>query len=546
MVLVTRIVFALSLAWLHLVSSSTRAADNAGKGRPTSDRPNFLVILADDLGFSDLGCYGGEIQTPNLDRLARRGLRFTQFYNTSRCWPTRSALLTGFYPQQIGMDPPTQRLPEWTRLLPHHLKPLGYRSYHVGKWHVPGARRSVADGGFDRSYRLEDHDRNFNPTRLIEDDRPLPAIPPGTDYYTSTDFADVAIRYLREHSREQTGQPFFLYLAFTVPHFPLQAPAEDVARYRGRYLAGWDEIRDRRWRRLRKEGLFSGELSSREASVIPYWNLAESNLVQQLGPGEVGRVAPWETLNQEQRQFQATKMAIHAAMVDRMDREIGRVLEQVRSMGAWDETLILFASDNGASAEQIVRGDGHDTSASSGSARTFLCLGPGWSTASNTPFRRHKSWVHEGGVATPLIVHWPDGLGRRGGVRQDLGHVIDLVPTLYELAAGRTGTPPMDARAPAFPGRSLVPALMKGAEVEREFLYFHHDGNRALRLGNWKLVAGRPQTNRWSLYDMRLDRTELHDEAARYPERVSAMAARWESLEREYRREAADGGVGQQ
>ncbi|MBL9139698.1 MAG: arylsulfatase [Verrucomicrobiales bacterium] len=509
-------------------------------------RPNFLVILADDLGFSDLGCYGGEIHTPNLDRLARRGLRFTQFYNTARCWPTRSALLTGYYPQQIGMDPPTQRLPAWTRLLPHYLRPFGYRSYHVGKWHIPGAPRSVADGGFDRSYRLEDHDRNFHPTRRIENDRALPAIPPGTDFYTSTDFADVAIRYLGDHAREHADQPFFLYLAFTVPHFPLQAPSRDVARYRHRYRIGWDNIREQRWRRLTREGLVACELGPREESVVPYWNLETSNLLRQLGAGEVGHAVAWNLLNEEQRQFQATKMAIHAAMVDRMDREIGRVLDQVRAMGEWEDTVILFMSDNGASAEQIVRGDGHEARAVPGSAGSYLCLGPGWSMASNTPFRRHKSWVHEGGVATPLILHWPRGIGRRGGLRSNVGHVIDLVPTLHELASGGPGSPPMDSRAPAFPGRSLVPTLAQDGAVERDFLYFHHDGNRALRVGDWKLVSGRPETNAWCLYHLGTDRSETRDVAAEHPARVSEMTSRWEALEAVYRRQAVEGAVGQQ
>lgn len=517
-----------------------------GPGGTTRRPPNFLVILADDLGFSDLGCYGGEIRTPNLDGLARRGLRFTQFYNTARCWPTRAALLTGYYPQQIGMDPPTNRFPAWTRLLPHHLKPLGYRSYHVGKWHVPGAPRSVADGGFDRSYRLEDHDRNFHPTRRIEDDRPLPAVPPGTDYYSTTDFAEVAVRYLADHNRDHSDQPFFLYLAFTVPHFPLQAPERDVARYRSRYRVGWDRIREQRGRRLTRQGLVGCDLGPREETVVPYWNLEETALVQKLGFGEVGHAVAWDTLDAEQQRFQATKMAIHAAMVDRMDREIGRVLEQVRSMGVWDDTVIVFASDNGASAEQIVRGDGHDLSSPPGSARTFLCLGPGWSTASNAPFRRHKSWVHEGGVATPLIVHWPDGVGRRGGIRTEVGHVIDVVPTLYELAVGRPGLPPLKARAPAYPGRSLWPALTQGGQVEREFLYFHHDGNRALRMGDWKLVSGRPETNRWSLFHLASDRSESRDLASEHPDRVSAMAERWQSLETAYRRQATEGAVDQQ
>ena len=220
------------------------------RGKPVVPRPNVVVIVADDMGFSDAGCYGGEIQTPNLDRLAGGGLRFTQFYNTARCWPSRAALMTGYYPQQIRMDPPRGRVPEWTRALPQFLRPLGYRSYHAGKWHVMGVPRTCADAGFDHSYRLEDHDHNFNPKNLLEDDLKLPAIQPGSGYYTTTAFADQMIRYLKEHAEQHAKQPFFAYLAFTSPHFPLQAPQEDIDCYRDQYQAGWEVVRAERYKEL--------------------------------------------------------------------------------------------------------------------------------------------------------------------------------------------------------------------------------------------------------------------------------------------------------
>lgn len=499
-------------------------------------RPNVLLILADDMGYSDLGCYGGEIATPNLDRLAARGLRFSQFYNTARCWPTRGALLTGYYPQQIRMDPPKGRFPEWTRTLPHYLKPLGYRSYHSGKWHIHGAPRALADGGFDRSYRVEDHDRNFAPKRIIEDDQPAPSPPAESGYYTTRAYADHAIRCLREHSEKYPHQPFFSYLAFTVPHFPLQAPPEDVARYRDRYLEGWEIMRRDRYQRQKHLGLIRGPLSEPEAQIR-----APSGAVgveKKIGPGEVVYAVPWEDLNEEQQRFQAVKMAIHAAMVDRMDQEIGRVLDQIQRMGQLDHTIVLFLSDNGASAEILVRGDGHDPAAVPGSAASYLCLGPGWSTACNTPFRRHKIWVHEGGISTPLIVHWPDGIQARGEWRETMGHVIDLVPTLLEVVGVRLDS--QAPGAPSFPGRSLVPAFAKNAPIPRQELYFHHSGNRALRTGDWKLVSASDQTNRWELYDLTRDRGETADLSSQYPERVREMAQRWQTLTEEFQRQAGN------
>ncbi len=525
------------LAWgTWLAASAAQAAPPETKGSP----PNFVIILADDLGFSDLGCYGGEIATPHLDRLAAGGLRFTQFYNTARCWPTRSSLMTGYYAQQIRMDPPKGRLPAWSRLLPHYLKPLGYRAYHSGKWHVNGAPKPVLDGGFDRSYVIHDHDRFFHPQRANLDDKPVPAVPKGSDFYLTRHIADRAIEFLTEHQTSHADTPFLLYLAFTCPHFPLHALDEDIHRYRDKYLEGWDVVRRRRWERQRELGFPETELSKLEPETIPSWNLPAEQLTARIGAGEVARAVAWDTLTDEQRKFQATNMAIHAAMIDRMDQEIGRVLDQLRAMQVFDNTVIFFLSDNGASAEQIIRGDQHDPQAALGSADSYLCLGPGWSTCANTPFRRHKYWTHEGGVATPCIVHWPAGIPKAGEWRHDVGHVVDLAPTLLELG----GTTLIAARrgvgGPVFPGHSLVPTWARDGSLSREFVFFHHQGNRGLRMGDWKIVSSVQSQDRWELYNLAQDRTESHDlsrSEAEHP-RLEAMQARWQDLEIQFRRDA--------
>jgi arylsulfatase len=496
-------------------------------------KPNVLIILADDLGYSDLGCYGSEIATPNLDSLAKSGLRFTQCYNTARCWPTRCALVTGYYPQQTRSDPRQGLFPAWTRTLPQLLKPLGYRSYHSGKWHVNGAPKPVADGGFDRSYDLEDHDRNFYPKRHMENDAPQPPVAKESGYYSSTAFTDHALRCLKEHADTYPSRPFFSYLAFTVPHFPLQAPAEDIARYRDRYLEGWEKIRAQRYQRQRETGLFTAALSAVEGQLGPPYHFPKD--LEILGTNEVNRPLPWDALTPAQRVFQANKMAVHAAMIDRMDREIGRVLDQLRAMGAFDNTLILFASDNGASAEMMVRGDGHDPQAAPGSAESYLCLGPGWSAVANTPFRRHKTWVHEGGIATPLIAHWPAGIAARGAFRHDLCHVIDFLPTVLALAGAEPALPP---DAPPLPGRSLAPAFAKDGAVTRDGLFFSHENNRALRMGDFKLVSAHIDGNAWELYDLATDRGEQHNLAAAQPGRVRDMAARWQTLSDQYAKDA--------
>jgi len=512
------------------------AKETDAMGPNRSRKPNVLVIVADDMGFSDAGCYGGEIETSNLNHLARNGVRFTQSYSTGRCWPSRACILTGYYPQQIRMDPPKGRFPSWAHVLPRHLKPLGYRCYHSGKWHLLGAPKAIADGGFDRSYMLHDQDRYFSPKRHELDDGPLPPIDEDSGFYATTAIADYATGFLKGHAAEHDREPFFLYLAFTSPHFPLHALQKDIDRYRSRYAEGWDAVRQRRWQRLRDSGIVNCDLSALDPETIPDWNLPEAELQQRIGLGEAGYAVPWNSLSDEQKAFQATKMAIHAAMIDRMDREIGRVLDQLKAMGAYDDTVVFFVSDNGASAEQIIRGDEHDTGAPPGSARSYLCLGPGWSSASNAPFRLHKSWVHEGGVASPLIVHWANGISARGELRHTPNHFVDLVPTIIELAGGelpehRAG------EAPPFSGHSLVPAFAADAEIPREFLYFHHIGNRAFRVGDWKLVA-KGEHGEWELYDLRTDRCEMTNLAAERPDQVREMAALWDRTEERFRAQA--------
>ncbi|MEY3459341.1 MAG: hypothetical protein RL215_2498 [Planctomycetota bacterium] len=497
-------------------------------------RPNIVFILADDLGYSDLGCYGSEIQTPNLDALASNGLRFTQFYNTARCWPTRAALLTGYYPQQIHRDA-LPALPggsqgarqSWARLLPQRLKAAGYHSYHSGKWHIDGP---VLAGGFERSLNVRNDGNFFTAKGNFIDDKPVEPAADEAGYYTTIATVDHALSCLREHQSSRAGAPFFQYIAFIAPHFPLHALPEDIARYRDRYLSGWDQLREERYQRQRKFGLVSSPLSPLEPDVGPPYHFPEA--LEKLGGGEINRPLPWGQLTPEQQQFQAVKMAIHAAMIDRMDQEIGRYLTALREANLLDNTLICFASDNGASAEIMVRHGGHDPQAPPGSAASYLCLGPGFSSAANTPFRRHKTWVHEGGISTPLIVHWPRGIPDKGSLRTTPAHMIDFVPTALELAGLPAAPAQDDTDAPPFAGRSLLPALKADAAIERDCLWWLHEGNRALRAGNWKITAARDQP--WELFDLATDRGEQHNVAAAHPEKLEQLQELWQQKTDEF------------
>jgi arylsulfatase len=520
-------VLLVSLLALRVAAESERTAAAA-------DPPNIVFILADDMGYSDAGCYGSEIHTPNLDALAASGLRYTQFYNTARCWPTRAALLTGYYPQQIHRDAlpslpggSQQRRQTWARLLPDLLRPAGYHCYHSGKWHVDG---EVLAGGFERSLNVRNDGNFFTAKGNLLDDKPLEPNADERGYYTTIATVDHAIDCLQQHQQQAAKTPFFQYIAFIAPHFPLHALPEDIEKYRDRYLAGWDVLRRERHQRQQAAGLVNTPLSALETDIGPPYHFPEA--LQKLGPGEVNRPLPWDSLTIEQQRFQATKMAIHAAMVDRMDHEIGRYLQALQQAGQRENTLIFFASDNGASAEIMVRHGGHDPQAAPGSAASYLCLGPGFSSVANTPLRRHKTWVHEGGISSPLIVNWPKGIRRAGELNTAAAHMIDIVPTVMELAGLTVPDSWEGELRPPTPGKSLVPTFAANMPIPRDCLWWLHEGNRAVRVGDWKLVAAK--NDPWELYNVASDRAEQTNLASQHPEKVRELEAVWQSQTDEF------------
>ncbi len=478
------------------------------EGYARTEKPNFLLILVDDMGCSDLGCYGGEIKTPNIDALASNGLRYSQFYNSARCVPTRAAILSGYYAQQINRDSVLDikrtkdgNRPAWAPLLPKYLKRAGYRSYHSGKWHIDG---KPIGSGFDRSLYI-DSNNFFNPQKLFKDDKPHS---PKEGFYATTAVADHTIEVLKEHQTNHADQPFFSFVAFTAPHFPLQALPEDIERVGDRYTVGWDVIRNQRWERLQEMGLIRGTLSEVEYDQGPPFDFSEQLTI--LGDGEVKLPVPWKDLTDKQKEFQQTKMKIHAAMI-----------EQLKAMHCLEDTVIFFLSDNGASAEMMVRGAGHDPDAAPGSAGSFLCLGPGWSTVANTPFRKHKIWAHEGGSCTPMIVHGPKHISQPGAIRKAVGHVIDMVPTILDLA----GATPAKKKVP-FPGQSLLPTFEVDTDESRT-LWFSHRNHEALRNGDWKLV--KTSEGPWELYNLNKDRAETKNLAGQHPEKVKELTRQWEA-----------------
>ena len=482
-------------------------------------KPNILLIMVDDMGYSDLGSYGSEIKTPVIDKLAANGLRYTQFYNTGRCWPTRSSIMTGYYAQQIGRDkmPGIKKRgnrPSWAKLLSVYLQKAGYRAYHSGKWHIDG---KVTQNGFNHSFHLKDQHRFFNPTVLYEDDKKLPPVKRSEGFYGTVDVTNYALKYLKNHQTSHQTKPFFLYLAYAAPHFPLHALPEDLEKVGDRYKVGWDVIRQQRWKRIQELGITKGVLPEVERKLGPPYHFPDA--LKKLGDGEVNRPLPWADLTAKQKQFQADKMKIHAAMMERVDLEIDRVLTQLKSMNAFEDTIIFFLSDNGASAEIMVRGDDHDPNASPGSAASHLCLGPGWSTAANTPFRKHKTWVHEGGTCTPLIVHYPKGIKAKGELRHSPGHIIDFAPTISELAD--LNIKPLVK----FPGKSLIPTFTKDDKSDR-MIWWSHENHNALRQGDWKLV--KTSKSDWQLYNMANDRTESKDLAKEHPEKVQELSKLWQ------------------
>jgi arylsulfatase len=521
-----------------LLAAAFVALSPAHAGPAETARPNILLILADDLGWSDLGCYGSAIQTPNLDGLAKGGLRFTQFYNCARCCPTRAALLTGLYPHQAGVGDMTgdAGAPGYRGTLQPNcvtiaqvLRSAGYHTSMAGKWHLHN-RKDVkpTDRGFDEFYGMLG---GFNSCFREEPfytrwpkGRPKRDYAPGKFYSTDV-FGDYALAFLKESRAAR--KPFFLYLAFNAPHFPLHALPADINKYEKVYAKGWDEVRGERYQRQKQLGL-----------IDPRWPLTPRSAYETRRDFyRTGDNPAWATLGADRRADLARRMAVYAAMIDRMDRNVGRVIDDLKAHGQLDNTLVFFLSDNGACAEWDPFGfDGSsgpdnvlhrgDDLNKMGGPGTYHSYGSGWANACNTPFRRYKHFCHEGGIATPLIVHWPKGFTARGEVRNQSGHVIDLMATCADVSGAKYPARWRDAAVTPMEGRSLRPAFAN-KPVARDFLAWEHERNKAIRAGDWKLVGVHGRD--WELYDLAADRTEMNDLAAKHPDKVKELAARWEA-----------------
>lgn len=480
------------------------------------EKPNIVVILVDDMGFSDLGCYGSEIPTPNLDALAAGGLRFTQFYNTGRCCPTRASLLTGLYPHQAGVGHMTEdkgvpgyagRLNDACVTMAEVLKPAGYFTAMTGKWHV-GQNLGVTPWGrgFDRSlnaaaggffYPESPKAQLFlNGNAIKNDDPRLPANWYSTDLWTT-----FGLKFVDEALAEK--KPFYLHLCHNAPHFPLQAPKEAIEAFRGKYQIGWGAVRDRRYARMQELGIIDEK-----------WAKAPRPETVEL----------WAKVPQDERDRFDHLMAVYAATVHRLDKAVGDLVEGLKARGVFENSLILFMSDNGGNAESGPRGrtEGDPTKADS----TWFC-GESWAFPQNTPFRLYKHYNHEGGIATPLIAHWPKGIAAKNELRHQPGHLIDIMATCVEVGAAIYPAEVNGKAILPMEGRSLV-AAFRGDPISREALYWEHEGNAAIRLGDRKLVR-KGRDGRWELYDMKSDRTELQDLALKHPEEVQALAAQWDA-----------------
>jgi len=506
-----------------LTITGCKTTINRLTGKTTTNRPNIVLIMADDMGYSDLGCYGGEICTPNIDRLAADGLRFTQFYNTARCCPTRASLLTGLYSHQAGMGCMTadRGYPGYKGYLNNQcvtiaevLKTAGYNTLMSGKWHV-GEKRPhwPLDRGFDEYYGLISGGANYfditkakspNTKRTMAIGN-KPFTPEPGKFYITDAFTENAVRFIDNYGRRK--EPFFLYLAYTAPHWPLHAWPEDIAKYKGKYMKGWDQLRQERYERMLKMGLISKN-----------WKMTPRDR------------QTWPWTEEKNKETMDLKMAIYAAQIDRMDQGVGQVAASLENANCLDNTLIFFLSDNGGSPEGGPVGfDRRNNGLPPGGVDSYMSYGLSWANASNTPFKRYKMWVHEGGIATPLIVHWPEQIKEKGKLRHQVGHVIDIMATCIDVAGAEYPDQYKNNKTIPLEGKSFVPAFAD-KPIERKALYWEHMGNRAVRKGKWKLVAKHENGDgHWELYDIQADRTELNDLAEKYPKKVAQLKAMYQS-----------------
>jgi len=504
----------MSSGWI----SPKRVSDAEGTTEPTK-KPNIILIMADDMGFSDIGCYGGEVRTPHIDALAAGGLRFTQFYNASRCCPTRASLITGLYQHQAGVGHMTGDLgkPAYQGYLNDRcvtiaeaLKTAGYTTLMSGKWHL-GARQGQwpADRGFDDSFVLLPGGSNYwKPGPMARGHKrwnlKADETFKGKEFYMTDAFSDYAVKFIDQHGRAK--KPFFLYLSYTAPHFPMHAREEDMARYKGKYDAGWDKLRIARYERMVKMGI-----------IDKSWPLTPRN----------EKVTAWKDLDAKRKEDLLLRMEIYAAMIDRMDYGIGRVIDKLRKTGALDNTLVLFLSDNGGNWEGGPWGWDWGKG-KPGRASNFWCTyGQSWGNLSNTPFRLYKHWVHEGGIATPLIAHWPTVVKQKGKLTDQTGHIIDIMATCCDVAGAKYPAEFECKKITPLEGKSLLPILKGEKRAGHKALFWEHTGNKAVRAGKWKLVSR--DGGVWELYDLEKDRTELTDLAAKNPAKVQELKAAYDA-----------------
>ncbi|MHC4215778.1 MAG: arylsulfatase [Planctomycetota bacterium] len=488
-------------------------------------KPNIVLIMADDMGFSDLGCYGSEIETPNLDQLAAGGLRFKQFYNAARCCPTRASLMTGLYPHQAGMGQMTNGskgdirppgpyqgyLNDKCRTIAEVLKTAGYTTLMSGKWHVGESRPHwPVDRGFDRYYGLISGAANYFDIKKVKfprssrtfaiDDKPHSPLNKG--FYMTDAFTDNAVKFLDEYGPNEN--PFFLYVPYTAPHWPLHALPEDIAKYKGKYLKGWQVLREERYERMIKMGI-----------IDPQWPLSA------LDKGAV----TWESV--EDKELMDLKMAIYAAQIDRMDQGIGKIVDKIKQLGKEQNTLILFLADNGGCHETGPLGfDRRNNGIPPGGVDSYMSYGQSWANASNTPFRLFKKFTHEGGIATPLIAYWPDVIKQRGKFTNQVGHIIDIMATCVDIGRAQYPTSVLGKDITPLEGKSLLPVFQGKEREPHEYIFWEHLKHEAVLHRNWKLVAEHRGT--WELYDLEKDRSEMNDLADKHPEIVRQLKSKYE------------------
>ncbi|MEM7144229.1 MAG: arylsulfatase [Verrucomicrobiota bacterium] len=525
----------LSILFLHTAPAANRATEEPSNRATAAQRPNIILIMVDDMGFSDLGYHGGEIDTPNIDALAHGGVRFSHFYNSGRCCPTRATLMTGLHPHEVGIGHMTQsptklsgegKPPAYQGYLNRNgvtiaeaLKPAGYATFLAGKWHLGthDEDRWPLQRGFEKFYGcVPGATRFFSPIepRHInignEIDTELKST---TDrpYYTTDAFTDHAMRFIEEEIEDE-NRPFFLYLAYTAPHWPLQAHEEDIAKYRGKYREGWDKLREQRYQKQIELGL-----------VDPAWKLSPRD----------EQVPAWDSLDEKKQDEMDLKMAIYAAMIDRVDQRIGDLVAFLKEHDIYDNTLIMFLTDNGACAEGGVLGRGEFYDIDKRNQESGNAYGRAWANASSTPFRLYKHFCHEGGSATPFFLHWPSRIKPSEDWYDSPAQLIDIMPTVLELAAAEYPKKFQGNNILPLDGITLAPAF-DGKPLDRANpIFVEHENNAFVRDGDWKLVgkgvspAKGVQEDKWELYNLKDDRTELNDLSAQLPEKRAELAGLW-------------------